>query len=273
NGDGKLDVVGSSAFSDAETPFGLLPGAYGGYPASVVTRKGSGGFSPAALYRCGSQAYGLTIADLKSDGTPDIITVSQQESTASHLSNDSHGGFGNPAGETIGYLNGVWNAPIAYGPVQTVDLNGDGKLDVLLLEYGQVSTLPSEVTALLNQGSGKLSAPIRSPITVGPNNPSPLIVAGAFRNATAADVIYVDQNTSPCVVAFMRGNGDGTFAAPVTLASLPNPYEIVSGDFNQDGKLDFAIWGYATAGGVQSEELDVFLGNGDGTFKQVPSQT
>ena len=38
--------------------------------------------------------------------------------------------------ETLGYLGGVWNAPIPYSPVQTIDLNGDGKPDVLLMEYG-----------------------------------------------------------------------------------------------------------------------------------------
>ena len=69
----------------------------------------------------------------------------------------------------------------------------------------------------------------------------------------------------------MRGNGDGTFAAPVTLASLPNPYEIVSGDFNQDGKLDFAIWGYTTPGSTQTEELDVFLGMAMGRRKFRPN--
>jgi hypothetical protein len=79
------------------------------------------------------------------------------------------------------------NAPIAYGPVQTVDLNCDGKPDVLLVEYGQIAALPSEMTVLLNQGNGRLSAPVRTPITVGPNQPSPVIVAGAFRNATAVD--------------------------------------------------------------------------------------
>jgi FG-GAP-like repeat/FG-GAP repeat len=273
NGDGNLDVIASAAFSDTEAPAGLLTGAYGGYLVSVLSGNGSGGFSPTALYRVGSQAYGLTVADLRSNGRPDIFTVSQQESTVSQLSNDGNGGFGNPSGETIGYLNGVWNAPIPDSPVQTIDLNGDGKPDVLLVEFGMTSTLPSEMTALLNHGNGQLSAPVRSPIPVVPGATSPLIVAGDFRNASAADVIYVAQNTSPNVAAFMRGNGDGTFALPVTLANLPNPYELVSGDFNHDGKLDFAVWGYSAAGSVNTEELDIFLGNGDGTFKQMPAYT
>jgi FG-GAP-like repeat/FG-GAP repeat len=273
NGDGKLDVIASSAFSDAEAPYNMLPGAYGGYTVSVLTGNGSGAFSPTAMYRVGSQAYGLTLADLSSNGKPDIFTISQQESTASHLLNDGNGGFGSPSGETIGYLGGVWNAPIPYSPVQTIDLNGDGKPDVLLMEYGMTSTLPSDVTVLLNQGGGQLSAPVRSPVPVVPGQTSPLIVAGNFRNTSAADVIYVSQNIAPNVAAFMRGNGDGTFASPVTLANPPNPYQLTSGDFNHDGKLDFAVWGFNAAGSLNTEELDVFLGNGDGTFKQMPPYT
>jgi hypothetical protein len=56
------------------------------------------------------------------------------------------------------------------------------------------------------------------------------------------------------------GNGDGTFGAPVNLnASQSSQNQILlAGDLNNDKKLDF-IWGNA-----------VFLGNGDGTFKQIP---
>ena len=58
----------------------------------------------------------------------------------------------------------------------------------------------------------------------------------------------------------MPGNGDGTFGTPVPLnASQDNQSpSLLVGDLNNDKKLDF-IWGDA-----------VFLGNGDGTFKQIP---
>ncbi len=266
NGDGKPDVVGSSAFS----PGAADNGTYGGYLVSVLAGTSSGGFSAPALYRVGSQAYGLTIADLKGNGKPDILAVSQRESTASDLANDGNGGFGGPAGETVGYLNGPWAAAIPNGPVETVDLNGDGKQDVLLVESGMNPTGPTQMTSLLSQGGGALAAPVQSSMSAGPVALFTLISAGNFRNATVADVIYADQYSSPSVVAFMRGNGDGTFAAPVTLGNVPNPYAITSGDFNLDGKLDFAIWG---TGSGSSEEVDVFLGKGDGIFTQIAAQT
>jgi hypothetical protein len=64
-------------------------------------------------------------------------------------------------------------------------------------------------------------------------------------------------------IQFVPGKGDGTFGSPVPLnvvgamdATVP-----LVGDFNNDKKLDF-IW-----------QSLVFLGNGDGTFKQLPLTT
>ena len=269
NGDGKLDVVASSAFTDSEIIAGI--GAYGGYFVSVLTGDGSGNLDPAALYRVGPDAYSFAVSDLSGTDRPDIVTISETESTSSLLVNDGSGGFGHPAGETIGFLGGVSNAPVPSGTPQTVDVNGDGKPDVVAIEFGLNPTLPSEISVLLNDGTGQLSAPIRSPITVGPNVPYPLFVVGNFRSTKAADLVYLSQYTSN-PVAFFPGNGDGTFGSGTPLSTLPNPYQIVSGDFNGDGKLDFALFGYI-ANSYLTTELDVFLGNGDGTFRQLPSQT
>jgi hypothetical protein len=273
NGDGKLDVVASSAFSDAELYSGGGGiGAYGGYLVSVLLGDGKGNVAPAAIYRTGAEAYSLVISDLRGTGRPDIVTISQTEDTASVLLNDGMGGFGTPSGETIGYLAGVTNAPVPSGKPQTFDVNGDGKPDVLLMEFGENATMPSVVTTLLNDGTGKLGPPIRSPITVGSNSPYPAFVAGKFRPGSPADLIYVNLYSAPAV-SFIPGNGDGSFGSAVDLAPLPSPYQLVSGDFNGDGKLDFAVFGYASVNSAATTELDVFLGNGDGTFKHLSAQT
>lgn len=271
NGDGKLDVVASSAFSDAEIAFDG-DGAYGGYLVSVLEGDGTGNVAPAALYRVGSEAYSLLVTDLSGNNFPDIVTMSQVESNASLLVNDGSGGYGSPAGETIGYLSGVVNAPLPGVIPQTVDVNGDGKPDVVLIESGQVAAIPHQLAVLLNDGRGKLGPPILSPITVDPNADFPIFVAASFRSATNPDVIYISQYDTGDV-DFIPGNGDGTFGVATTLGKVPFPYEVASGDFNGDGKLDFAVFGYASADSFSTWELDVFLGNGDGTFKHLQPQT
>jgi uncharacterized protein YjdB len=71
--------------------------------------------------------------------------------------------------------------------------------------------------------------------------------------------------------ALLLGNGDGTFQAGTTwnigqslIGGLAAPQTFAVGDFNGDGKLDFASPsdGYATV---------IYFGNGNGTFTQLQS--
>ena len=271
NGDGKLDVVGSSAFTDAEVQPGI--GAYGGYLVSVLQGDGTGHLSSPAIYRIGPDAWSLAVADLHGNGRPDIVTISQTESNASHLMNDGSGGFGSPAGEAIGYVNAtpVFDAPDSATTPQTVDVNGDGKPDVLLLEFPPTGASPLQITALLNDGTGRLSAPVRTPLTISGDDDWTIFTAARFRGTAAADLVYATTQTGTHNVVFMPGNGDGTFRTAVLLTALAAPQQIVSGDFNADGKQDFAVLGGSGTSSVELQ-LDIFLGNGDGSFRHLPTQ-
>jgi hypothetical protein len=63
-------------------------------------------------------------------------------------------------------------------------------------------------------------------------------------------------------LSVLLGNGNGTFQAPHTIsAQLLQPYSLVTGDFNGDGRVDLATVAYLT------NTISVLLGNGDGTFQ------
>lgn len=272
NGDGHLDVVGSAVYYQAGFP-GV--GEEAGYLVSVLKGDGKGNLIPAQVYRGGTNAYSLVVADFKGVGRPDILTADSLENSLTLFSNDGNGNYGSPEGETIGYPNGIGpiNAPDSQSAMETADLNGDGKPDLLLVEYPQVGGGPAQLTAILNDGTGNFLQPLRSPLIGEVSEPVPVFITGAFRNPASPDVIYVNT-FSPTGgtfnVLYLAGNGDGTFRAPVILATLASPQQIVAGDFNKDGKLDFAVLGVNGTG--QNWELDIFWGHGDGTFTHLAPQ-
>lgn len=67
-------------------------------------------------------------------------------------------------------------------------------------------------------------------------------------------------------VSILLGNGDGTFAEAVVYSVDQWPGSMVTGDFNGDGKLDLAT---IVSNGVDTHNISVLLGNGDGTFAEA----
>jgi hypothetical protein len=67
----------------------------------------------------------------------------------------------------------------------------------------------------------------------------------------------------------LLGHGDGTFGPPTVYPAGGADYGVVVGDFNGDGIPDVAV----TATGAYDDDVRLFLGNGDGTFRagQSPS--
>ncbi len=98
------------------------------------------------------------------------------------------------------------------------------------------------------------------PVSTLPTGVAPTFVtAASLRNNSIKDLIVT--NYSDNTVSVFLGNGDGTFASPVTYATGIGPVWIATGDFNNDGNTDIAV---ADKG---ANTVSVLLGNGDGTFK------
>jgi hypothetical protein len=70
-------------------------------------------------------------------------------------------------------------------------------------------------------------------------------------------------------ISVLMGNGDGTFQSAITTQPQFAVQAIGLGDFNRDGDLDLVAAGQFGAG----SELNILLGNGDGTFRQGASYT
>jgi hypothetical protein len=140
----------------------------------------------------------------------------------------------------------------AYGPVVVADFNGDGKPDMFgdgLLMLGK-----GDGTFKIGWSTGTYYAPFG-------------IVYGDFNGDGKLDLAYIgfDPNNPynpPREFRVMLGDGTGKFykgSAYWDATGLGYQW-LAAGDFNGDGKLDLAV--------VRGPKLDIFLGNGDGTFRR-----
>jgi hypothetical protein len=128
------------------------------------------------------------------------------------------------------------------------DLNGDGKLDV-------VSDTGSGIDAGINDGSGHFTL---HRITTDDITPKALV---DFNGDQKTDLL----STHSSGTKVRLGNGDGTFGLPLRMVMNPVPSYPTSytnsqpftvADFDGDGQMDASIG------------TSVFLGNGDGTFRE-----
>jgi hypothetical protein len=221
----------------------------------MLIGNGDGTFqgNPAALIGIPSQSIpsmdGVVTGDFNGDGNPDMAVFSS--------SNGTHNlaiFLGDGSGRLS--LTHTYSLPEIASSVAVADLNGDGKLDFIFVS---VATAPVQWTlnTILGNGDGSFGAPMRFPQGQAFSS-IPLVVADLNRD-NKPDVVALDTAAGTLMV--FLGQGDGTFAAPVSYLPGASPTTFVMADFDNDGKIDAVVAG--------SSGLGLLLGNGDGTFQSV----
>jgi hypothetical protein len=256
NGDGKPDLliancgyIGVNLCNHSDGLVGVLLG------------NGDGTFHPVVTYNSGgSTAVSIAVADLNSDGRPDLLAANEC-GTSQDCGRGSVGVLlGN--GDGTFQVAKDYNLGSAINSVVTADVNGDGKLDSLVAMGG----IHNNVGVLLGNGDGTFQPVVA--YDSGGNNTLSVVVADVNRDGKP-DLLVGNQcdMTSNCAdgsVGVLLGNGNGTVRPVVNYGSGgPGVWGLAVADLNGDSNPDLidASSFHNTVG--------VLLGNGDGTFEAI----
>jgi VCBS repeat protein len=195
-----------------------------------------------ASYKVGKNPTTITTADLNHDSFTDLVTTNISSNTLSILLGNGDGTFREQV-----QLH-VCKEPrgLAMG-----DFNHDGHTDVVLACSGG-----DEIAVMLGHGNGKLEE--------GPHYPvhrTPVALATDDLNHDGhADLVVALRNDK---LKIFLGTGTGEFRVGTQYEYGDTPTSVALSDLNGDGKLDLVV----TNGGPMSNAVSIWLGNGDGTFK------
>jgi hypothetical protein len=224
NGDGNMDL----ATANETCP--TIPCGSGS--VSILLGNGDGTFKPHVEYATGVGPQSVTTADFNGDSKLDLAIANNgfnSGNTVSILLGKGDGTFL----PHVDYL--TTNVPLT---VATGDFNMDGKLDLVVGNFGTISIF-------LGKGDGTFQPRVDYP-AIGNQS----IVVADFNGDGKADLATEGS--------ILLGNGDGTFQPHMDYRSgVANMLGL--GDFNSDGIPDLAVPSSQT-------KVSILLGKGDGTF-------
>jgi FG-GAP-like repeat/FG-GAP repeat len=190
----------------------------------------------------------LALTDVNGDGVPDIVARATYASvqTIQVLLGKGGTSFQSPVSYPVSELS--------IQGVALADVNGDGKLDIVIVGSGPTGP-QGEASVLLGNGDGTFQTE-KVVLTSNAGNFLAIAVADLNGDGKPDLAITVDNAASQTTVLVALGNGDGTFATPVSYPSGGSG-SIAIADVNGDGFPDIV---------AADPNISILFGDGTGAF-------
>lgn len=239
DGDGRPDVVAAN---------------YEGQDLSTLLSRPDGTLKPELRTPLGLYPQDLALADVDDDGQPDALVASFERLV---LLRGRAGGLFDPP-EVV--LDEDW-----VGRVEPADLDGDGRIDLVVGRQVPGSFSQNDVIVLRGLGGGAFEELERHQV---PQDVTRLCVAdldGDGRPDLVARSFHFTQPSVESLATFFNRGGSGhLLPGPVTVSAAYDVDDVTVADLDEDGLPDLASIERFGQGAPLS--LTVRRGLGDGTF-------
>ena len=227
--------------------------AYGTKPASGSYTEL---FFPTVSYDSGGQAASaFLLADVNRDGKTDVIVLNN---FASPPNGDAQIAVFLGNGDGTFQPASVFDAGLSGYSLASGDVNGDGKLDLIVGNSGDSNS----VSLLLGNGDGTFRPAVVYSTNTTYENGVVAVAIGDLNGDGRGDVVAETIGG----LSVLLGNADGTLQPAMTFMvnNQSNLNVLALADLNHDGTLDAIT--LSTNFGFPPGGVGVWLGLGDGTF-------